>query len=156
MDYEISSLLEVKSSLVPINDFKGPLPNKVYVKSAIRWRIGDARIHMEDEMIDFLWCSIIEGLVRFKRVGDSDEIPFPSQPLSLRFSGIGKNRVARDQVRITVGDFSVVVALALVERSRCEGGRAFLLMIRKFKSRPSFDNCLREIDEIERSGPTSS
>jgi len=148
MDYEISSLLEMKSSFVPINEFKGPLPNKLYLKGAIRWRIGEAKIDMEDEMIDLLWCSIIEGLVRFKAVGDSDEIHFPSQPLSLRFSSVGKNRVAKDLVRITIGDFSMVVALTVVERSLCEGGRAFLLTIRRFKSSSSYDNCLRAIDEI--------
>jgi hypothetical protein len=150
MDYEISSLLEMESSLVPINDFNGPLPNTNYVKGSIRWRIGEAVIDMEDEMIDYLWCSIIEGFVKFKRVGDS-EVFFPSQPVSLRFSRVGKNKVAKDLVRITIGEVSVVVALSLVERSLCEGGRAFLLKIRKFKSSSSFDNCLLEIDDIEKS-----
>src|SRR4029079_8788839 len=112
MGYEISSLLEIESSFVPIDDFKAPPPYKQYVKGVIRWRIEQAVIDMDDDMIDYLWCSIIEGLLNFKREGHCDVL-FPSQPFSLRFSKVGKNAFAKELVRITIGECSVVAALSL-------------------------------------------
>jgi len=152
MEYQIRSLVKTgiaNDSFIDIADYHGDLPDKYYVKGAIRWSIGDTLLLTEADwdIVDLLWSLILDGMLHILE-NESFEAFFPSQPLPLQFLNIGSSTV-----KITIGDLCCAVDKEIMARSLILGGRAFFYAMLKLvpESKDKWDGNLHKIESIERS-----
>jgi hypothetical protein len=98
----VESYFKIDDRFVPIGEFSGEFPDKDYIDGAIVLRIdGQDILTFEHwDLVDQLWCEISQGLGKLAKGQDAD-VPFPDQPLRLRFDWLSARCI-----RVTVGDES--------------------------------------------------
>jgi hypothetical protein len=83
---QVTSYIKENLDLVPANEFSGSIMNPKYIEGAICLRVAGKEIldiGMED-LVDQLWCYIVDAAVQSKRVGMA-EFYFPDQPIKVTF-----------------------------------------------------------------------
>jgi hypothetical protein len=114
----VTSYLQNKSAIVPMESFEGPIEDPQYIEGAIEL-IVDSRRLITTEMADYvdqLWAYLIDGLLQ---ASDGVEFStyFPDQPIRLTMNMTERNRLkisvkSREVVEATVDYGEFVTAMA--------------------------------------------
>lgn len=124
---EIRTFFKINDAFVPIETFTEELPDTDYVDGAISCTIDGKQLFTlrEWDLVDQLWCYIIEGLENAV-VRGSWEACFPDQPLKLRFESTSGSRMS-----ISVGDKIITGDLQLIAQAM---GKAAIEFFEKMRA----------------------
>jgi len=90
----VTSLLKIGEEFVPVEQWHGPLAEPDYVDGAIELVVDGVAILDQGvwDLVDFLWEGIVEALEALQ-ARDAFDMPFPDQPLDLRFRRLPRGRL---------------------------------------------------------------
>ena len=127
---EIRSFMKVDGDLIPIEEFQGPIIDRLYIEGAIEMSVGRQTLLSRDmvDYIDQLWAYLVEGLGEVM-VGREFSTCYPDMPLTIVLRPQG------DRVAIKVGSRAEVSVMRNeLCRALVSAGTVFFERLRRFES----------------------
>src|SRR5574338_1210898 len=122
----VATFMRVDGKFVPIQHFRGPLLDDLYVEGALEWMIGDIMISCTRywDLIDQLGGYIIQGLEKVRN-GQPFETYWPDQPIRLAIVPLGDRKLRIERSGTSDPDVNIVTAADSVFDALIDGARSF-------------------------------
>lgn len=118
------SFLKVGDTLVPVEQFAGPVLDEDYIEGAIELSVGDKPV-LTREMVDYpdqLWAYLIEGLEQI-RAGREFSTYYPDMPVKIVLRPHGEHVTISVDTRKKV--FETSARIDELSRALASAGRTF-------------------------------